>query len=586
MRLSRLEGLFLDNNQLGGDLTTSWKDVAMMRSLRSVDVSNNGFTGSFPSTIFSLPLLQVLAASSNCFSGSLTIGDIVSETIDGKTYSKSTLNTIILNGLSSGTACRNTLRLFPRLIVTPGYVPHEYMAGTIPSALWTFSALTTLSLEGNGFGGTLDTSGLDANASQLQYVNLAYNRLTGAVPDELQLFGGFDYLDLSYNRLSGKLRSDFRFSSVNSGTGVANVLNVSVNRISGPWPTADNDLIATSGFVGNILLGNLFTFNTFAVDAKERGQALLNNGSQQLGVAMIVSSILLVIWAVAFAIAALIKAQWQPAVCAGHRQRESSKIGYFVDEVVEWWNESSHSANARDSMSTTTSGSFVTDNNSANGTLHALELSLRRGASDLELQKLMGTMASLVKCALVISACSFATGLVYVTLKLSPTLKTRFAQYQFQYSWTLSVAYLHRTVPAMVTLIVVLVASVFYVLQNKVIDRSAWDELLVILRGEGELTASSASRSLSLVVSSASLYSWYSWAGWRPSQRTINGLKAVGFMSINVVVMLIMNKYYLQAVLENNSFLIMIQLALAAFKYLWSSAFGNQMKFTWFMMMV
>jgi hypothetical protein len=40
-----------------------------MPKLRTLDVSNNFFTGNIPREIFLYPILESFAASSNCFSG-------------------------------------------------------------------------------------------------------------------------------------------------------------------------------------------------------------------------------------------------------------------------------------------------------------------------------------------------------------------------------------------------------------------------------------------------------------------------------------------------------------------------------------
>lgn len=227
----RLRSLYLQDNNLGGDLgplfmpsegAPSRGVIPVSRPfplLEALDVSQNAFSGIFPSSVFSLASLRVLSAGMNCFSGTLS----VSTDTDPR---RSVLSVIQLSGLSSSPSCRRYFFAQSTLLTDPGYVPNNFMEGTIPPALWALPNLTTLSLEGNGFRGTVDMQQFNASTAPLMNVSLSSNRLSGSVPLALQTFGRFQNLDLSYNKFSGTLSPLANFPSETT-------LNISANRISG-----------------------------------------------------------------------------------------------------------------------------------------------------------------------------------------------------------------------------------------------------------------------------------------------------------------------------------------------------------------
>ena len=159
------------------------------------------------------------------------------------------MQTLLLDGLSSGSACRNyVIHLPPQLLPNPGYIPLNYMTGSIPSALWSLPRLQTLSLVGNGFTGTLDLGNFDPGSSRLQSVSLAYNFISGTIPTALQTYGQFQYFDISNNKFSGTLSADLAFNSTFAGA-----FNVSVNRLSGAFPAGQYDLLTVPSAISTVL---------------------------------------------------------------------------------------------------------------------------------------------------------------------------------------------------------------------------------------------------------------------------------------------------------------------------------------------
>jgi hypothetical protein len=174
--------------------------------------------------VFELPSLRILSASENCFS-SLEAASAV----PGRAR-KSHLQTVQLNGLSSGASCIAPYFHASSLLPHPGYRPLAFLSQPIPSALWALPNLTSLYLEGNGFTGRIDVGNFSAASSALVNVSLANNRLTGPIPMALQQHGKFATLDLSYNMLSGGVSASFAVSSAPGST-----LALAVNRLSGEY---------------------------------------------------------------------------------------------------------------------------------------------------------------------------------------------------------------------------------------------------------------------------------------------------------------------------------------------------------------
>ncbi|CAB9498930.1 receptor-like protein kinase [Seminavis robusta] len=82
---------------------------------------------------------------------------------------------------------------------------NDYLTGTLPSELYTLTALEELNLSGNSFSGDISTEiGLMTSLSKL---DLSSNDFLGRLPDEqLSLLSGLYQLDVSYNEgLHGKI---------------------------------------------------------------------------------------------------------------------------------------------------------------------------------------------------------------------------------------------------------------------------------------------------------------------------------------------------------------------------------------------
>ncbi len=189
-QLSGLRVFMVSNNKLTGNIDVF--DPEMQPHLETLVLNNNQFTGTLPAALFGSQSLTVFSAVSNCFHG----------TLPSSVCDNENLVTLVLDGLSSATSCRDTL--FPSLSTT--YLNTYTVSGTVPVCLFHLPNLSTLHLSGNGFTGKLPS---DLTVGPAMYdLTLSHNQLSGHIPPNIQQRIWFK-LDLSYNRFDGALRSDF-----------------------------------------------------------------------------------------------------------------------------------------------------------------------------------------------------------------------------------------------------------------------------------------------------------------------------------------------------------------------------------------
>jgi Leucine-rich repeat (LRR) protein len=190
-QMASLNSLTLSSNKLSGALGHVFNATTQL-SLASVRLDSNRFTGSIPSELFLLPLLQTVVLGDNCFTG--TLPPSMCEAPHAAVYS--------LNGLHSARSCRQ--EPFPGL--SGAYVVPRHSQHSLPACLFSMTSLNTLQLSGNGLTGTLP--GTAQLSTALVNLVLSHDRLTGAIPDAFQYRTWYN-LDLSHNKFSGTLRSGF-----------------------------------------------------------------------------------------------------------------------------------------------------------------------------------------------------------------------------------------------------------------------------------------------------------------------------------------------------------------------------------------
>lgn len=259
--LGLLTSLSLANNSLHGPLSNVFGSNQML--LSSIDISDNGLTGSLPSVIFTLGSLSIFAAGSNC------MGQIIPSEI----CQAQLLQTLSLNGLNSNPRfCKGATVFFAKTPVA------NVVEGGLPACVWySLPQLRSLHVAINSLTGTLDDSdqATTENLNPLMVnVTVSYNRLTGDVPAALQQTS-FQIFDISHNKISGVV-ADLLATSAN--------VTYTFNRLSGYLPMSFKTALNV-----NVLLDNLFNCNdAHPLPDHDPESKRYNCGSSQLDQAMII----------------------------------------------------------------------------------------------------------------------------------------------------------------------------------------------------------------------------------------------------------------------------------------------------------
>ena len=236
---TQLQSLLLQKNDFSGSpdelfQTEQVSDPSLFPLLQVLDLSRNHFTGAIPRNLFALPSLIYVAVIDGCFTGTLP-ADICEATH---------LQTLVLEGLHSGSSCRRRIKDVFHNRQELLYVSRAF-GGTIPSCIWNMTNLRTLHLSGNLLEGSLPSS---YDTFAVQDLSLSYNRLTGTIPVSLIENEYLQRVDVSHNKLIG----DVAITRENDEK-INSKLVASVNRLSGPIPTEVESFAEV-----DILHGNLF----------------------------------------------------------------------------------------------------------------------------------------------------------------------------------------------------------------------------------------------------------------------------------------------------------------------------------------
>jgi hypothetical protein len=231
-----LQKLDLKANRFSGSFSVldQMKDFS---ALESVDVSLNDFTGPLPTQLFQSHSLKFFDASQNCLNGE--IGDFVCA---------GNIQTLSLNGVSSGASCRITLddplNAFRATLTHPVH-------GKLPKCIIEKPGVIQVYMEGNRIQGDLEGVIVGANLTEL---GLGSNELRGALSPSI-LQHPFRFLDLSYNKFEGDLAAVDE-SCAMSVPQTNMTRRMAVNRFSDMVPRCYHDLTDI-----DILSGNRFNCN-------------------------------------------------------------------------------------------------------------------------------------------------------------------------------------------------------------------------------------------------------------------------------------------------------------------------------------
>ncbi|CAN6806554.1 unnamed protein product [Brassica oleracea] len=255
--LTKLVNLDLGKNNLKGKLPVSLGNLTSLRELSFLEnnlegeipdviarltqmvvfaLDTNHFSGVFPPAIYNLSSLQYLSMFGNGFTGNLRpdFGNLLPN-IRGLYIGNNSLTGAIPSSLTN----ISTLQVLGMEL--------NSLTGSIPRSFGKLQALQVLSLNHNSLGnfsaGDLEFLVALTNSTQLQIVDVAFNRLGGDLPASIvNLSMNFNILLLRNNFISGSIPHD-----------IGNLIGLqafwlSQNLLKGPIPASIGKLSGMVGF--------------------------------------------------------------------------------------------------------------------------------------------------------------------------------------------------------------------------------------------------------------------------------------------------------------------------------------------------
>ncbi|CAK7344245.1 unnamed protein product [Dovyalis caffra] len=166
-KLVALNHVHLGNNHFFGRLPVELFNTI---GLKSLVLSENSFSGPVPDEIGNLKYLQRLDLSQNSFNGSLPSSLIQCKRLKNLVLSRNSFTGSLPDALGTNLVMLQTLNL-----------SHNSFRGSIPGSLGNLSSLQgVLDLSHNLFDGPIPAS--LGNLPEFVYINLTYNNLSGAIP--------------------------------------------------------------------------------------------------------------------------------------------------------------------------------------------------------------------------------------------------------------------------------------------------------------------------------------------------------------------------------------------------------------------
>ncbi|VAH12025.1 unnamed protein product [Triticum turgidum subsp. durum] len=221
-KLQSIQGMLIFDNKLSGSLPQEFGDLI---SLVELGLSNNLLSGHLPTNICSGGRLRYLYVSSNEFSGP----------IPRSLKTCTSLVRIYLGRNQLTGDISQDFGVYPQIekLSNLGYldISGNRLSGLIPEELGACMKLQSLKINNNNFSGSLP--GAIGNLAGLQIIlDVSNNNLSGVLPQQLGKLQMLEFLNLSHNQFSGSIPSSFT-SMVSLST-----LDVSYNDLEGLVPTA------------------------------------------------------------------------------------------------------------------------------------------------------------------------------------------------------------------------------------------------------------------------------------------------------------------------------------------------------------
>lgn len=207
-RLTSLEYLDLSSNHLFGSIPPK---ISTMVKLYTLVLNDNFFNDTVPNWFNSLSNLTILSLKNNQLKGPFpssiqqitTLTDLVlsSNKISGKVPSLDTLSNLHVLDLS-GNNLDSNLPAMPKGLVM-AFLRNNSFSGEIPRQYNQLSQLQHLDMSFNKLSGKPPAALF--SFPNISYLNLASNMLSGSVPDHLRCGSKLLFVDISNNRLTGGL---------------------------------------------------------------------------------------------------------------------------------------------------------------------------------------------------------------------------------------------------------------------------------------------------------------------------------------------------------------------------------------------
>ncbi|GKE10600.1 leucine-rich repeat-containing protein [Tanacetum coccineum] len=248
-----LEGLILKGNQLEGELPRS---LSKCRFLSVIDLGNNHLNGTFPGWLGELSELQVLVLKSNKFHGhiqpsfavefpfpNLQVLDLSHNRFVGQLPAKYFQNFNSMKNVAQNSIKREYLIVGPN---TDSFYSFDVaMKGVDLDIPRLFVNLTIIDLSNNCFNREIPN--IIGNLSSLKVLNLSHNNLNGRIPYSLGNLSEIESLDLSWNQLTGEIPESL------AGIKRLAVLSLSHNRLVGRIPAGTQfNTFDENSFEGNV----------------------------------------------------------------------------------------------------------------------------------------------------------------------------------------------------------------------------------------------------------------------------------------------------------------------------------------------
>ncbi|CAL5428638.1 unnamed protein product [Camellia sinensis] len=183
-KLSMLEILMLDKNNISGEIPSS---IRNMSRLGTLDLSTNAIEGSIPISLGNCTNLLQIHLDYNRLRGEIPY----------RIFEVGSLKN--LNGL---------------------YVSKNKLFGEIPETLGNCEVLEFLYIDGNLFEGTIPTTFRQLKG--IQELDVSRNNLSGQIPRFLGEFWFFQYLNLSYDMFDGEVPNRGVFTNISAFSVVGN----------------------------------------------------------------------------------------------------------------------------------------------------------------------------------------------------------------------------------------------------------------------------------------------------------------------------------------------------------------------------